>query len=207
MTDVTFLSEPTNLDYLIPRLRMAIGDIAGDKYSDVLLRTALTYGVNSLESRWYSRYQIFWDYIVAPDQPDDKPGYIWAHTTHGDAYIPEGLAEGSAFRNPFIAFTQKSPPTIQSDDEEIILLSAQLILLKAQIRSSADSFVSWSTEDIRYNNSYAEKSLSSQLDQLNADIKAFFNTGLGASQLSHFAPVYTGFSQIYYEETDSTNLR
>jgi hypothetical protein len=198
-TDVTFITEPTNLDYLMPNVRVEIGDFTGTVFSDEMVRTSLTYGIMYLQSKWASKYQAFWDRIVIEPQPDDVPaGFVYANTTHGRAYIPSGLAQGSAFRNPFLEFQQDSPPTIQSEDEGIIIIAATYLLRGSQYSSSASAFVSWSTEDIRYSNLGSERGLTAlMLRDANA-IDAYFRKGIGKAQISAF-PLVIVKEQLFYE--------
>ena len=48
----------SNLDYLLPVLRLQVGDPAGTVFSDPLLLTGLVNGVKMLGSRWGSKYLI-----------------------------------------------------------------------------------------------------------------------------------------------------
>lgn len=48
----------SNLDYLLPALRLQVGDPAGTVFSDSLLLTGLVNGVKMLASRWNSKYLI-----------------------------------------------------------------------------------------------------------------------------------------------------
>ena len=48
----------SNLDYLLPALRLQVGDPAGTTFSDSLLLTGLVNGVKMLASRWNSKYLI-----------------------------------------------------------------------------------------------------------------------------------------------------
>lgn len=190
-TTVTYFIEATNLDYLMPRLRLKFGDLDGSIYSDTTMRTALVYGVQDLQRRWSSKYQTYSDALLVDPQPDTVPaGYVYASTVHGYAFVPSGLAVGSVFRNPFVTFTQYSPPIIQTEDEEAIILAAKLLLRRTQISSSAASFVSWKTEDIAYSNLGSERSLSKILETDQAELDAYFKSKIAAPQLSYF-PIET----------------
>lgn len=190
-TAVTYIIEPTNLDYLIPRLRLRYGDLTGDTYSDTIMRTALVYGVQDLQRRWVSKYQTYDASILVDPQPSNTPvGYVYASTANGYAYIPSGLATGSVFRNPFVTFAQYSPPIIQSEDEEAIVLAAKLLLRRTQLSSSATGFVSWKTEDIAYSNLGSERSLTKILEADQKELDDYFRSKIAKPQRSDFPIAY-----------------
>lgn len=190
-TTVTFYTEPTNIDYLMTDVRLTFGDIDGSTYSDTLLRTALVNAVKYLHRKWQGKYQIYTAALKVIPQPIDAPiGSIWANTSDGQYYIPDGLAEGSVFRNPFLTFDQSSPPVVQSEDETAIVLAATYLLRRSQVSSSVASFVSWSTEDIRYSNLGSERGLSKLLESdLNA-LNEYFANRIASPQRSEFPIAY-----------------
>lgn len=197
-TLVTFQTEPTNLDYLIPNVRIRFGDLTGATYSDTIIRTALVNSVGFLQPRWQSKYQIYRDSIMVDPQPDTVPsGYILANTSNGQTYIPDGLTEGDVFRNPYVIFTQPSPPVIQSEDEEAIVLGAVYLLRSVQISSSLTGFVSWSTEDIRYSNLGSQRGLSDLLARDFANLDEYFRKKIAKPQISSF-PVVVVDGQVEY---------
>lgn len=186
-TTVAFYQEPTNLDYLMPDVRLTFGDLDGSVYSDIIIRTALVNAIKFLQRRWQSKYQIYTSALMVVPQPANVPsGYIYANTTDGQQYIPSGLEEGSLFRNPFLTFDQTSPPVIQSQDETAIVLAATYLLRRSQVSSSVASFVSWSTEDIRYSNLGSERGLKTLLE---SDLKAlddYFASRIAQPKRSEF---------------------
>lgn len=190
-TAVTFNTELTNLDYLIPNVRIRFGDLTGATYSDTILRTALVNAVGFLQPRWQSKYQIYTTPIRVDPQPITVPsGNILANTSHGQTYIPDGLVEGDVFRNPYVVFSQQSPPIIQSEDEEAIVLAAVYLLRSVQISSSLTGFVSWSTEDIRYSNLGSERGLGKLLEQDLFNLNDYFKKRIAKPQISSFPQVY-----------------
>lgn len=189
-TIVTFYTEATNLDYLIANARIRFGDLTGTTYSDTIFRTSLVNSIKFLQSRWQSKYQIYSDVIKVNPQPVTVPsGYILANTSHGEAYIPAGLVEGDVFRNPYVAFTQPSPPIIQSEDEEAIVLGAVYLLRSVQISSSLTGFVSWSTEDIRYSNLGSERGLGKLLERDLFNLDQYFKKRIASPQRLAFPTV------------------
>lgn len=189
-TTVTFNTEITNLDHLIPNVRIRFGDLTGATYSDTIIRTALVNAVGFLQPRWQSKYQIYTNSIKIDPQPVTVPsGYILANTSHGQTYIPAGLNEGDAFRNPYVIFTQPSPPILQSEDEEAIVLAAVYLLRSVQVSSSITGFVSWSTEDIRYSNLGSERGLGRLLEADLANLNDYFRKKIAKPQISSFPMV------------------
>ena len=197
-TIVTFNIEVTNLDYLIPGARIRFGDLTGSAYSDTTFRTALVNAVGFLQAKWQSKYQIYSDAIKVNPQPVTVPsGYILANTSHGQTYIPAGLSEGSVFRNPYIVFTQPSPPVLQSEDEEAIILAAVYLLRGVQTSSSLAGFVSWATEDIRYSNLGSQRGLSDLLDRDLSNLNEYFKKKIAKPQRSAF-PIVVMQDQLDY---------
>jgi hypothetical protein len=191
-TLVTFYIEPTNVDSLIAGLRLKFGDLTGSVYTDTIMRTALISGVEMLHKRWQGKYQVYNEEMLVDPQPSDVPaGYVYANTADGQAYIPEGLVNGDVFRNPFMEFTQTSPPIIQAEDRVAIILAARYILRVAQISSSVGSFVAWGTEDIRYSNLGAERSLSKLVESDLKELDDYFKSSIAIPQISSFpiAPI------------------
>lgn len=190
-TAVSFYTEETNLDPLISDLRVVFGDLDGSTYSDTIMRTALVNGVKHLQRRWLSKYQVWNDTLLVDPQPDTPlAGYVYANTIHGQAYVPSGLAEGSVFRNPYVTFTQTSPPVIQSEDETAIVLAARLLLRSAQVSSSVTSFVSWKTEDISYSNLGSERGLSKLLEDARTELDVYFKSKIAKPQKQEFPIAY-----------------
>lgn len=189
-TTVTFNTEATNLDHLIPNVRIRFGDLTGATYSDTIIRTSLVNAIGFLQPRWQSKYQVYNESIIVDPQPATVPsGYLLANTSHGQTYIPAGLSEGSVFRNPYVIFTQPSPPILQSEDEEAIVLAAVYLLRSVQISSSLTGFVSWSTEDIRYSNLGSERGLGKLLEGDLASLNAYFLKRIAKPQISHFPTI------------------
>lgn len=190
-TVVTFNTEVTNLDHLIANVRIRFGDLTGATYSDTIIRTALVNAIGFLQPRWQSKYQVYTDSIMVDPQPVDVPsGYILANTSHGQTYIPAGLTEGDVFRNPYVVFTQSSPPILQSEDEEAIVLAAVYLLRSIQASSSLTGFVSWSTEDIRYSNLGSQRGLGALLETDLANLNAYFLKRIAKPQISSFPLVF-----------------
>jgi hypothetical protein len=168
----------TNLDYLIDSVRLRLGDFDGTQYSDTLVRTGLVTGIKFLQKRWKSKYQVFNSGLVSPEQPTGAAdqGLIWCSTVNGYSFLDAGLLENDVFRNPFIEFAQPSPPIIEQNDEDAIVLAAMYLIHLAKLTSSSSTFVSWSTEDLRYTNSEASKSMKLVLETILEELNVLFKT-------------------------------
>lgn len=190
-TNVTFYSGAINLDYLMTDVRLTFGDLDGSVYSDTIIRTGIVNAVKYLQRKWQNKYQVFTESIIDTPQPAVIPdGMVWANTADGQGFIPEDLAEGSAFRNPFVVFTQPSPPIVESGDETAIVLAATYLLRRSQVSSSVISFVSWSTEDIRYSNLGSERGLSGLLESDLLALNDYFQSRIAQPQRSEFPIAY-----------------
>ena len=168
----------TNVDYLIQDVRMRLGDFDGTGYSDALIRTSLVNSVRFLSKRWRAKYQIFTSGLIAEQQPAGAAaqGFYWASTVNGYSFLPMIYRENDIFRNPFLDFEQPSPPIVEQDDEEAFILCAVYLVHLAKLTSSSSTFVSWSTEDLRYTNTEASKSMNHVLDHLLSEIETLFKT-------------------------------
>lgn len=191
MTEVIYYEDSINIDYLMTLVRPMFGDLTGATYSDTIVRTALVNAVKYLQSRWLAKYQVFDDSLVVVPQPSDVPsGYVYANTAHGTGYIPDGLIRGDVFRNPYIEFTQSSPPLVESNDEMAIALAAVYLLRLTQSTSSASSLMSWATEDIRYSNLAMGRTYEKQLEADLLALNNYFKSKLGMPRKTSFAAIY-----------------
>jgi hypothetical protein len=121
------LTDSTDLDYLIPSLRMHLGDTADGNYtySDNFLSRALIIGFKLVQPRWNFRYLLSYD----------------TATTHW-----------SVTRNPNTTFVQPSPPVIMYADERPIVLAAAVSLRGGLIWTSGSQAVSWKDEEVSFSN-------------------------------------------------------
>jgi hypothetical protein len=167
-----------NMDYLIEPVRMRLGDFEGTLYSDALIRTALVNSIKFLQKRWRSKYQILNSGMIAEQQPSGllEQGYIWVSTTNGYTFLSVGFEVNDVFRNPFLEFDQPEPPVIEQNDEDAIILAAAYLVHLGKLTSSSSTFVSWSTEDIKYTNSESSKSMKVVLDALMSELNTLFKT-------------------------------
>lgn len=163
-TNVTFYTEPTNIDYLLPDIRLQFGDFDGSIFSDTIIRTAAISAVRYLQRNWNGKYQVYTTAAKIVPQPANVPvGYIRINSLHGQADVPATITEGSIFRNPYVVFTADPALLVESPDEQAIILAAVYLLRKAQVSSNVGDFLAWGTEDIRYNNLGVERGLSKLL--------------------------------------------
>ncbi len=190
-TTVTFYTEPTNLDYLMSDVRVQFGDIDGSIFSDTIVRTSLISAVRFLQRKWNGKYQVYMSEMQLAIQPLDVPaGFIRINSLHGLADIPNTTATGSVFRDPYAVFSAEDPLLIESLDEQAIILAAVYILRKAQVSSNVGDFLSWGTEDIRYNNLGVERGLSKLLEQDLNTLNDYLKNKIAKPRRSEFPITY-----------------
>lgn len=172
------ITNVTNVDYLIEPVKIRLGDFDGTQYSDSLVRTGVINGVKFLQKRWRSKYQVFASGLISADQPSGAAdqGLIWCSTVNGYAFLDLNLMENDVFRNPFLEFQQPSPPIVEQDDEDALVLAAMYLIHLAKLTSSASTFVSWSTEDLRYTNSESSRSMKLVLETILSELNVLFKT-------------------------------
>ena len=138
------LTSTTDLDYLLPALRMHMWDTTEPyTYSDDMLKRALLIGVKSLMARWNSRY---------------IPSYN------------AGTDNWDVSRNPDDSFRHTSPPVIMYMDERPIVLAAAVAINSGLIYQVAGNAVSWKDEEVSYSNitgaKLTEASVMRDIDEL-----------------------------------------
>lgn len=118
------MAETVSIEYLIPMLRLRIGDMDSSsyRYLDEWLVTALIASVRGLQRYWYSKYII------------TEGGEVYRNTEYTDFEFEE------------------SDGVIQQKDEEIIVIKAALIVLEGSLENSAWSIGSWKDIEISYSN-------------------------------------------------------
>ncbi len=138
------LAATTDVDYLIPALRLHLWDISeSPTYSNDTLKRALLIGLKSLMPRWNSRY---------------IPSYN-STTNNWDVS-----------RNPNDKFKHASPPVIMYMDERPIVLAAAVAFNSGLIYQVAGNAVSWRDEEVSFSNitgaKLTEASVIRDIDEL-----------------------------------------
>lgn len=178
------ITTTTNIDYMIDQVRLRLGDFDGTAYSDTLVRTALISAIKYLQKRWRSKYQVVTSGTYTGDNSSAPSGYAQANTIDGMAYIPLGLDNNDVFRNPYITFNSTEPPVIEQNDEDAIVLATAYIVHLAKLTNSSSTFVSWSTEDIRYTNTTAANTMRAVLETLQTELNTVFATRIAQPVVS-----------------------
>lgn len=108
-----------NLDYLLPVLRLHLGDTdpATYRYVDGWLRVALVSGVKAMQRWWKNRYLV-------------------------DATTYE------VTRNADVEFTYSEPPIIEDRDERPLILMASILIKSGQLESNSWNVGSWKDAEI-----------------------------------------------------------
>ena len=125
----------TNLDYLIPELRLHLGDVdeATYRYTDAWLRTSLVMSVKALMRWWNYKYLVDTDY--------------------------------NASRNPHNTYLFPQPPVVEYGDEYSIILMASIIIKEGSLEESAWNTGSWKDAEIAYSNIEGNRAKTTSLKQ------------------------------------------
>lgn len=205
----TFIVFPTNIDYLIDDVRIRIGDLEEDRFSDTIIRSALISSIKTLQKKWNARYLVFsegtivntlpsgvyyrtdYDALVASGVVIDNPtivesGYVYAALPHGYGIIPSGLRENDVFRNPYQTFSDVSPAVVTQGDETPVVLQACVILQTSHMTSSAESFMSWSDGEFSASSITSGKIYESLLKDVRDELKEYFKQRLAQAQKEFF---------------------
>lgn len=136
----------TTLTFLIPELRLHLGDIdpATYRYIDVWLELSLEMSIKALSRWWNFKYLI---------------------NTNKEAY-----------RNPNHVFLFAEPPVIEYQDERLIILMASIITKEGSLEANSWNAGAWKDAEISFSNLEGSRSkqLSLQKDweELNLLISA-----------------------------------
>ena len=167
------ITQPTNIDYLIPATQMYVGDVSETTFAYSLVRTALTYGVKALQKRWNNRYFVYVSGMMIDSTHVMSPDGIIEVSTMPDEY--------DVFRNSYNqTFYSSAPPVVDQTDETPIILSAAIILRRVTLTSSVAAMGSWSTPDLSFSNIQGSKQVMNMLSEDQKALDAFF-----AQRLAH----------------------
>ncbi len=132
----------SNIEYLLPFLRLKIGDItpASYRYADEWLIKSLILAMKTLQRYWNFKYLISEDNIISRNPNSNQ-------------------------------FIFPEPPIIETGDEYLIVLMSAIITLEGSLENSAWDLSSWSDAEIRYTNldsgKTRESNLQRMIDELN----------------------------------------
>lgn len=131
----------TTLDYLIPYVRLRLGDTDEDSYRYMTdwIQTALSAAILSLGDWWNVKY-----------------------------LLNEG---GEVYRNTYVPFSFPEPPVIEYQDNSKIILVATIIILEGSLENSAWDFVSWRDAEISFSNLESSRSRNATLARLWDELK------------------------------------
>lgn len=138
---VTIIKEvKSNLEYLIPEVRLKIGDLNASAYQylDEWIFRALISAVRS--SQRYFNYKYLLD------------------------------INNSVYRNPNSKFLFPEPPVIEDADIPIIVILAALVLIGGTLESSTSSLASWKDAEISYSNLESGRQRKDTLDRLKNEL-------------------------------------
>jgi hypothetical protein len=117
------IPNPINIDYLLPTLRLHLGDTdpLTYRYVDEWLRVALVSGVKALQRWWGDRYLV-------------------EQTTYN-------ILRGTTY-----TFLYASPPVIQDRDERPLILMASILIKTGQLEANSWNVGSWKDAEIAVSN-------------------------------------------------------
>lgn len=129
----------TNLDALIPYVRLKTGDMNSEsyRYVDSWLQTALIASVDTLSRWWNFKYLLDNDNNIYRNP--NYTGFIFDESTYG---------------------------IIEQGDEQIIVLMASIIVLQGSLQDTAWDFVSWRDAEVSFSNLESSRARSGILGRL-----------------------------------------
>lgn len=151
---------PINLDYLIPVLRLHLGDTdpATYRYVDEWLRVALVSSVKAL-ARWW-----------------------------GDKYLVDPVTYDVSRNSNYLDFQFDEPNVIQDRDERPVILMASILVKGGQLESNSWGVGSWKDAEIAVSNIEGSRSkqfgLGLDWDELQYYLKPPSKQLYGATRLS-----------------------
>lgn len=203
-----FIVDERNIDYLIPSVRMHIGDFTEPyRFDDSIVRTALVQGILMLQRRWDYRYLVFTSGMLLTTLPS---GYVYEHAViSGESYrfiipsgyvmvqtasfdpwlVSSGIMPYTVLRNPYHRFLDNGPEVVSQEDVPPVILAAAIVLRTAQLSSSADVFGSWSDGQFSYSNLGSQRALSDLLEHDRQQLNSYFALRLAKSLRSSFPPL------------------
>lgn len=130
------IETPVNLDYLLPNLRLWIGDIDSTayRYTTPWLRTALVGSVKALRAWWFDKYLI------------DNDTYNVSRNTDR-AFL----------------FEYAEPPIIDHRDIYPVIIMASIIIKSGSLQNAAWDLATWRDAEIYYSNTESGKQLNDSL--------------------------------------------
>lgn len=176
-----FIVYPTNVDYLISDVRLQLGDVDGEQFSDSVVRAGLVSAIKFLERRWGSRYLVYASGMAITPVPTDvtvPAGYVYVAMPTGPGFILEGYVDNDVFRNPSHTFLDTSLFPISQEDETIIVTVAIIVLLRSRLTSSSSAFVNWSDGEYSYSNVATSNVLRDIYKSALEDLNLFFKRRL-----------------------------
>ena len=125
--------ELSNVRYLIPDLRLHLGDLdpTSYRYMDDWLEASLIMSIKSLGRWWRYKYLL-----------DDS---------------------NLVYRNPYFPFAMSEPPIIDVMDERIIILMSSIIIKGGTLENNAWNVGSWRDAEIAYSNIESSRSRTESL--------------------------------------------
>lgn len=143
----------SDLSYLIPQLRLQVGDTDPSKYrwTDDWLNVALISAFNNLQNWWNSKYEISTVYsgnVIVDYTVSRRPGHS--------------------------GFDTLELPVIEAKDERAIILMASIILLEGYLEANAWNIGSWKDFEISVSNIEGGRALREKLRTLIEELHSLY---------------------------------
>jgi hypothetical protein len=137
-----------SIDYLIPVLRLRIGDTDSDsyRYMDEWLIVSLISSIRALERYWDNKYLVTDEGVITRNADYD---YFTSEETSG---------------------------IIQTMDENIIVLKAALIVLEGSLENKAWDLGSWRDAEISYSNIASGSTREATVKRLQSELNEYLKS-------------------------------
>jgi len=159
-TSGTPITPSTDLEELIPMLRIKLGDtdLVSPRYLDSWLFSALQAGMTALMRWWDSKYSV------------DDDGVVTRSTD-------------------YIDWEFTSPPVIQTKDEWIIILMSSFIIKTGQLENLSWDLSNWKDSELQFSNLESgrqkDSSLKRDIEELEKYLKPPIKRGFSAQRIDY----------------------
>lgn len=171
----------SDLSYLIPKLRLHIGDLDGSRFIDDWLNVALIAAFDTLQN--------WWNYKYIPS------------TVYSGNIILEYTVE----RNPDRVFVYpQDKSVIEPGDERAIILMASIMILSGYLENNAWSLGSWKDYEISVSNIEGSRALREKIKNMYEELSMLYNPPSRklTSSKRRSLPGYIGNILEYGDPTD-----
>lgn len=170
----------SDLSYLIPQLRLRIGDLDGSRYVDDWLNVALISAFNALQGWWDYKYKV------------------------NITYSGSTIQDYKVSRYKTSLFQTEEPPVIEPSDEHATVLYASILVLGGYLEQNAWNLGSWRDNEISVSNIEGGRALREKLRSLWEELTSIYkppSRKLARAKRTHLQ----GYIGNIYEHGDPTD--